>query len=125
MGTLTRRAERILTFDAQKQARRLSAAFLEPEHIIYSILNDVDGAAKAALDFLHVDIEGWKHELEGIMFTYETQSDAALGIFSEADIMPSERTRTLLQSAYKHSVEMEHKLVGTEHLIIAACLEDN
>ncbi|MDR2491445.1 MAG: AAA family ATPase [Spirochaetaceae bacterium] len=125
MSTLTRRAERILTFDAQKQARRLNAAFLEPEHIIYAIINDVDGAAKAALDFLQVDLEGWKRELENIMLTCESQAETALGIFSGADIQPSPRTRTLLQSAYKYSAEMEHTLVGTEHLIIAACSENN
>ncbi|MDR0551190.1 MAG: AAA family ATPase [Spirochaetaceae bacterium] len=124
INALTRRADRILAFDAQREARRFNSPGLEPEHILYAVIGGHGGSAKAALEFLQIDTDGWRRELESIILTYEKNDGMPQGgILLEAELQPSERTRALLRSALQESRVMGHGYVGTEHLLVAACAE--
>jgi ATP-dependent Clp protease ATP-binding subunit ClpC len=60
----TDRARRIVAVEAQKEARRLGAAELEPEHIMMPVLRESDAMACAALDFLHISDRDFRFALE-------------------------------------------------------------
>ncbi|MDR2601713.1 MAG: AAA family ATPase [Spirochaetaceae bacterium] len=121
----TRRAERALTLNAQKEARRLNSVRIEPEHVVYAVINESGGAAKAALDFLQIDVLLWKRELEAVLLTYEKQDDSIDGNFSNVEVPASQRTKDLLKIALQESLIMGHKHVGTEHLLLAACSQES
>ena len=53
---LTRRAQRILTIDAQNEARRNNADELLPEHVVISLLRESGCTACKALLFLGIDL---------------------------------------------------------------------
>jgi ATP-dependent Clp protease ATP-binding subunit ClpC len=127
---LTRRAERILTFGIQQEARRFNSAQIQPEHVLYAIISGGEGAAMSALDFLRLDVSGWKSELESVLLGFEkedapeaddTADDAP---FASAEILFSPRTANLLWRAMRERESMGHKHLGTEHLLLAACLEE-
>ena len=53
---LTQRAHRILTIDAQEEARHFNSDQLLPEHVVIALLKDGAGIACKALMFLRIDL---------------------------------------------------------------------
>lgn len=113
---LTQRAQRILTVNAQDEARRFHSDQLLPEHIMIAILKDGMGTACKTLDSLHIDMVEFRHELER-----ELPRKPAGFVFG--DIPPSRRARTMLESAAEEARNSGHDYVGTEHLLLAAARE--
>ncbi len=113
---LTQRAQRILTVNAQDEARRFHSDQLLPEHIMIAILKDGMGTACKTLESLHVDMVEFRHELER-----ELPRKPAGFVFG--DIPPSRRARTMLESAAEEARNFGHDYVGTEHLLLAAAKE--
>jgi ATP-dependent Clp protease ATP-binding subunit ClpC len=115
---LTQRAQHILTFDAQEEARRFSAEQLLPEHVIIAILREGRGVACEALLFLRIDLGGFRRSLEK---EPSRRSEAAAAMFR--DIPPAKRTRSLLETAAEEARLLGNEYIGTEHLLFAAVQE--
>ncbi|MDR2663567.1 MAG: ATP-dependent Clp protease ATP-binding subunit [Treponema sp.] len=121
---LTRRAQRILTIDAQNEARKNNADELLPEHVVVSLLKEGAGTACKALLFLGIDLREFRETLE------HEASRLHRGVFSggttalfPGDVPPSKRTRLLLENAAEEARILGRDYIGTEHLLFAAMRE--
>ncbi|MDR2768323.1 MAG: ATP-dependent Clp protease ATP-binding subunit [Treponema sp.] len=123
---LTRRAQRILTIDAQNEARRFNAEHLLPEHVIISLLREGGGTACKALLFLGIDLAEFRDSLEQEL--PRLRSDGYVGTTTAllpGDLPPAKRTRQLLENAAEEARVLGREYVGTEHLLFAAVRERN
>lgn len=115
---LTQRAHRILTIDAQEEARHFNADQLMPEHVLIALLKDGAGIACKALQFLRIDLLEFRHTLENGITRMS-------GVMVFGDVPPSKRTRTMLENAAEETRSMGNDYIGTEHLLFAAMREQN
>ncbi|MDL2230129.1 ATP-dependent Clp protease ATP-binding subunit, partial [Treponema sp. OttesenSCG-928-L16] len=115
---LTQRAQRILSKDAQEEARRYNSDQLLPEHIIISLLKESAGTACKALMFLRIDLVEFRH-------TIENEIPRMSGALIFGDVPPSKRTRIMLENAAEEARFLGNSHIGTEHLLFAAMREQN
>ena len=115
---LTKRAHKLLTVLAQDEGRRNSSSSLLPEHFLLALIKTADGVGYEVLINLKINILSLQLVLEQSL-KVETNSG------SFADLPPSRRLRTLLDSAAIESRTLRNEFVGTEHLVIAAAKEEN
>jgi ATP-dependent Clp protease ATP-binding subunit ClpC len=113
---LTQRAQRILTVDAQEEARRFNSDQLLPEHVVVSLLKEGGGLACKALMFLRIDVLEFRH-------TIENEIPRMPGALVFGDVPPSKRTRTMLENAAEEARTMGNDYIGTEHFLFAAMRE--
>jgi ATP-dependent Clp protease ATP-binding subunit ClpC len=113
---LTQRLRRILSVDAQNEARRVNAVELQPEHVIIALLKDGAGTACKALLFLRIDLAEFRRILENGL----SRSPSVLLL---GDVPPSERTKKMLEAASAEARSMGNDYIGTEHLLFAAMQE--
>ena len=118
MKGLTKRAHKLLTVLAQDEGRRNSSSSLLPEHFLLALIKTADGVGYEVLINLKINILSLQLVLEQSLKA-ETNST------SFADLPPSRRLRTLLDSAAIESRTLRNDFVGTEHLVIAAAKEEN
>ncbi|MCL1837546.1 MAG: ATP-dependent Clp protease ATP-binding subunit [Treponema sp.] len=110
--------QRILSTEAQEEARRFNSDQLLPEHIIIAMLRDGGGTACKALLFLRIDITEFRRALENAI-------PRIPGILIHGDVPPSRRTKTLVDVAATEARAMGSDYLGTEHLLFAAMREQN
>lgn len=115
---LTKRAHKLLTVLAQDEGRRNSSSTLLPEHFLLALIKTADGVGYEVLINLKINILSLQLVLEQSLKS-ETNST------SFADLPPSRRLRTLLDSAAIESRTLRNEFVGTEHLVIAAAKEES
>jgi ATP-dependent Clp protease ATP-binding subunit ClpC len=113
---LTQRVQKILSVDAQEEARRFNSNQLLPEHIIIALLKEEAGTGCKALLFLRIDILEFRHALESAI-------PRMTGVF-HGDVPPSKRTKIMLELAAEEARVMGEYL-GTEHLLFAAIQEQD
>jgi ATP-dependent Clp protease ATP-binding subunit ClpC len=114
----THRAQRILTINAQEEARLFNSDQLLPEHIIISLLKEGKGLACKALMFLRIDLVEFRH-------TVENEIPRMAGTLVFGDVPPSKRTRILLENAAEEARILGNYYIGTEHFLFAAMREQN
>ncbi|MDR1390569.1 MAG: ATP-dependent Clp protease ATP-binding subunit [Treponema sp.] len=119
---LTRRAQRVLSIDAQNEARRFGSGHLLPEHVILSLLKEGGGTACKALLFLGVDLGEFRQTLERELPGLESDLYGTTALLP-GDLPPSKRTRQLLENAAEEARVLGREYVGTEHLLFAAARE--
>jgi ATP-dependent Clp protease ATP-binding subunit ClpC len=117
-GDLTQRVQRILSAEAQEEARRFNSDQLLPEHIIIAMLREGAGTACKALLFLRIDIAEFRRALENAL-------PRIPGILIHGDVPPSRRTKTLVDLAAGEARAMGSDYLGTEHLLFAAMREQD
>jgi ATP-dependent Clp protease ATP-binding subunit ClpC len=117
-GRLTQRVHRILSADAQGEARRFNSDQLLPEHIVVALLKDGKGTACKALMFLRIDIQEFKHTLESAI-------PRIPGVLIRGDVPPSKRTKNMLEMATEEARSMGNDFLGSEHLLLAAMQEQD
>jgi ATP-dependent Clp protease ATP-binding subunit ClpC len=115
---LSQRVQRILSTDAQNEARRFNSDQLLPEHIIIALLKEGTGTACKALLFLRIDLLEFRHTLENGM-------PRLPGTTIPRDIPLSKRTKNMLEMATEEAQVMGNEYIGTEHLLCAALREQN
>ncbi|MDR2553559.1 MAG: ATP-dependent Clp protease ATP-binding subunit [Treponema sp.] len=123
---LTRRAQRILSVDAQNEARRSSAGELLPEHVVISLLREGDGTACRALLFLGIDLREFRETLEHELSRLHSGgfSGGTTALFP-GDVPPAKRTRQLLENAAEEARVLGKNYIGTEHILFAAMREQD
>ncbi|MCL2557192.1 MAG: Clp protease N-terminal domain-containing protein [Treponema sp.] len=88
-GDLTTRVQRILSREAQEEARAFNSDQILPEHVVMAILREEGCAACKALAFLCVDIKEFKRALEDSV-------PRIPGKRSSDDVPPAVRTKNML-----------------------------
>ena len=114
---LTQRAQKVISFRAQEEAKRCHAEKLLPEHIILALLKDGEGVAVKALQRVKVNIDEMRRDIERSL----TQGKGGLIL---GDIEVSERAQTVLKGATHEAKNMGHVYVGTEHLLLSAARDE-
>jgi ATP-dependent Clp protease ATP-binding subunit ClpC len=115
---LTQRVQRILSADAQEEARRFNSDQLLPEHIVIALLKEGVGTACKALMFLRIDLLEFRRTVEGGI-------PRIAGVLLHGDVPPSKRTKTMLEIATEEARSMGSDYLGTEHLLFAAMREQD
>ncbi|MCL2809224.1 MAG: ATP-dependent Clp protease ATP-binding subunit [Treponema sp.] len=115
---LTNRVQRLLSLNAQEEAKRFNSDQLLPEHIIIAMLKDGGGTACKALMFLRIDIAEFKHILESSI-------PRIPGLIVRGEVPPSRRTKNMLDIATEEARSMGSDYLGTEHLLFAAMREQD
>ncbi|MCL2600562.1 MAG: ATP-dependent Clp protease ATP-binding subunit, partial [Treponema sp.] len=113
---LTPRVQRILSIEAQEEARNFNSDQLLPEHVIIAILREGTCTACKALLFLRVDIAEFKRSLENAI-------PRIPGILIHGDVPSSRRTKNMVNLAAEEARNMTSDSLGTEHLLFAAMRE--
>jgi ATP-dependent Clp protease ATP-binding subunit ClpA len=85
--------------------------YLEPEHILYSVLNLRSCGAVKVLQQLGVDVPKMTYSLE--IYLYEHAGEY------KGNALFSQRTIGLLDLAYREVKRLHHREIGTTHLLIA------
>jgi len=117
-GDLTPRVQRILSTEAQEEARSFNSDQLLPEHVIIAMLREGTCTACKALLFLRVDIAEFKRSLESAI-------PRIPGILVHGDVPPSRRTKAMVDLAAGEARAMGSDFLGTEHLLFAAMREQD
>jgi ATP-dependent Clp protease ATP-binding subunit ClpC len=112
----TYRVQRLLSSDAQEEARRFNSDQLLPEHIIVALLKEGAGTACKALMFLRIDLLEFRR-------TVENGIPRISGVLVHGDVPPSKRTKRMLEIATEEARSMGNDYLGTEHLLFAAMQE--
>ena len=115
---LTKRVQRLLSANAQDEARRFNSDQLLPEHIIIAMLKEGGGTACKALMFLRIDLGEFKHILESSI-------PRIPGLIIKGEVPPSKRTKNMLDIATEEARALGSDYLGTEHLLFAAMREQD
>ncbi|MDR0450344.1 MAG: AAA family ATPase, partial [Treponema sp.] len=113
---LTQRVHRILSIDAQEEARRFNSDQLLPEHVIVALLKEGAGIACKALMFLRIDLLDFRRNVEGGI-------PRIPGTLVQGESSPSKRAKSMLEIATEEARGMGSEYLGTEHLLFAAIRE--
>jgi len=117
-GDLTQRVQRILSVEAQEEARRFNSDQLLPEHVIIAMLKDGAGTACKALLSMRIDVGEFRRTLESTL-------PRIPGILIHGDVPPSRRTKAMVDLAAVEAKAMGSDFLGTEHLLFAAMKEQD
>ena len=90
---------------------------MSSEHILLSILEDDENAAKDILKHLKVDITELKRELESFISRYGVKTNAPTG-----QIYITPEARHVLEEAKKEAKRMGDEKIGSDHLLLAMTL---
>ena len=115
---LTQRVYRILSINAQEEARRFNSDQLLPEHIIIAMLKDGSGTACKVLGHLRIDLNDFRQNIENSLPVISS-------LHFEGEAPPSQRAKRLLETASDESAAMGNDYLGTEHILFAALRENN
>jgi len=115
---LTQRVQRLLSTNAQEEAKRFNSDQLLPEHIVIAMLKEGGGTACKALMFLRIDIPEFRHILENSI-------PRIPGLIIRGEVPPSRRTKNMLDVATEEARAMGSDYLGTEHLLFAAMREQD
>jgi len=115
---LTNRVQRLLSTNAQEEAKRFNSDQLLPEHIIIAMLKEGGGTACKALIFLRIDIPEFRNILENSL-------PRISGLIIRGEVPPSRRTKNMLDIATEEARSMGSEYLGTEHLLFAAMREQD
>ena len=115
---LTQRVHRILSLNAQEEARSFNSDQLLPEHVIIAMLRDGAGTACKALIHLGIDLIDFRMNIESSL-------PVTSSLLMQGEAPPSERAKRMLEAASDEARAMGNDYLGTEHLFFAAFREKN
>jgi len=105
------------SFSAKKAIYRASEIcgqfnnqYLEPEHVLYSLLNLRSCSAMQVLHTLGINLPKFTYPVEAYLYEHA-------GSF-KGNAVFSQRTITLLDASYKEVKRLHHREIGTTHLLI-------
>jgi ATP-dependent Clp protease ATP-binding subunit ClpA len=110
----TDRARRSVV-NAQEEARRLQHNYIGTEHILLGLLAEQGGVAARALERFGVTLEGTRDEVKAII---------GLGKAEPKGHIPfTPRAKKTLELAVSESRRLQHKYIGTEHVLLGVIRE--
>lgn len=108
----TNRVARLLEL-ADEEASRRGHPGKTPEHLLLALLRDAEGIGAIVIERLQGgDLDGLYRHLEGLLADTDPARKPA-----------SPRVAWLLESASAEAVKLKHRLLGSEHLVLATIRE--
>lgn len=101
---------------ANQEAARLGHENIGTGHILLGLIRQGDGTALEIIRDANIDIDNIKNELEGMM--EERGRGAIIG-----RLQLGNRAKDVLKYAEEESRNMEHRYLGTEHLLLGLMRE--
>src|SRR5262245_49821369 len=106
----TRRAKQVMLLAAE-EASSLRRAQIGPEHVLLGLMREGEGVAGRVLSSLGVQLDRARQATE-----------EAFGVGESSDQLapqPSDETRYMIKLAVDEAKQLEHRFIGTEHLLLA------
>jgi len=113
----TERARKVLTL-AQEEAEKTGGGYIGTEHVLLGVLVEGGGLGARALGVLGVTTEAVRARLEQVV-----DRPTRAGESAEAAVIPTARTKKVIELAFTACQEMGHRNVGTEHLLVGLVAE--
>jgi ATP-dependent Clp protease ATP-binding subunit ClpB len=98
---------------AQSIAERNGNSNLEPEHLLYALLDQGDGVVPQVLTKLNVPVGALKRQVEEALGRLPRQSGGT------AQLAAGPRFQTVLRSAYDEMPQFGDEYLSTEHLLLS------
>jgi ATP-dependent Clp protease ATP-binding subunit ClpC len=115
LNRFTERAQKVILL-AQEEAKRLNHDYLGTEHILLGLIALGEGVAATVLINLGVDLEKVRKAVEKIVGVGEN-----VLVLGEVPFTP--RAKKVLELAVEEAQKMQHRYVGTEHLLLGLIRE--
>src|SRR5437667_429694 len=113
----TDRVRKVLQM-AREEAARLHHEYVGTEHILLGLIREREGVAAAVLTNLNVDLEEIQQKIE------ETVKKGKAAAAAGPDLPYTSRAKKVLELAMNEANELNHRYVGTEHLLLGLLRED-
>src|SRR5438105_10834584 len=111
----TDRARKVMQL-ANQEAQRLNYEYIGTEHILLGLAKEGDGVAANVLKNLDVDLRKIRQEVEKIV-------QAGPGPVHPGKLPPTPHARKVVEYSIEEARKLEHKYVGTEHLLLGLLRE--
>lgn len=134
MKNLSPRASRIVYALCQNEAEKSCSNYVNPEHVLLSLLKIAEGLGYELLKKLNVNILEFQLALEKSLFEKSEKSENAENCDEKAEkiehlqesVIPyGRRMKSFLEIAELESRALENSYIGTEHLVLSAIREND
>jgi ATP-dependent Clp protease ATP-binding subunit ClpC len=112
----TERTRKVLAM-AREEAVRLHHEYVGTEHILLGIIREGEGVAATALQNLSVELDELQQAIEG------TVKKGRATQTTGPDLPYTSRAKKVLDLAMAEARELNHRYVGTEHLLLGLLVE--
>ena len=103
---------------AREEAARLRNAHVGTEHLLLALVRDRGGVAQRVLLSFQADLEGIRRAVESRI----KQGESAIG--DREELPYTSRAKKVLELAMSEARELNHRYVGTEHLLLGLLREE-
>ena len=103
---------------AREEAARLHHEYVGTEHILLGLIREGEGVAAAVLTNFNVDLEEVSAKIE------ETVKQGKAAARAGPDLPYTSRAKKVLEFAMSEARELNHRYVGTEHLLLGILREE-
>src|SRR6516164_11459455 len=110
----TDRARRAVV-QAQEEARMLSHNHIGTEHILLGLIHE-DGVAGKTLESLGISLDAVRQQIEEIIGRGQQQAPSGHIPFTP-------RAKKVLELALREALQLDHKYIGTEHILLGLIRE--
>lgn len=110
----TDRARRVVVL-AQEEARELKHNYIGTEHILLGLIQEGEGVAAKALESMGISLDGVRTEVVDIIGS-GTQPPSGYIPFTP-------RAKKVLELALREALQLGHKYIGTEHILLGLIRE--
>jgi ATP-dependent Clp protease ATP-binding subunit ClpA len=112
--SFTDRARRVLVL-SQEEGRLLNHDFIGTEHVLLGLIRESDGVAAQALGSLGISLEAVRSQVE--------EMDGRGGSPPPGHIPFSPRAKRVLQHSQREALQLGHREIGTEDLLLGLIRE--
>ena len=112
----TDRARRVIVL-AQEEARNLKHNYLGTEHILLGLIKEGEGVAAKALESLNVTFDGVRDQVVEIIGEGQEHPTGHIPF--------TPRAKKVLEYAMREGLQLGHSYIGTEHLLLGLCREQD
>lgn len=110
----TDRARRVIVL-AQQEARNLNHSYIGTEHILLGLIQEGEGVAAKALESMGISLDAVREEVEEII---------GVGTQPPQGHIPfTPRAKKVLELSLREGLQMGHKYIGTEFLLLGLIRE--
>jgi ATP-dependent Clp protease ATP-binding subunit ClpC len=110
----TDRARRVVVL-AQEEARALNHNYIGTEHIQLGLIHEGEGVAAKALESMGISLEAVRTEVEDIIGTGGHPPNGYIPF--------TPRAKKVLELALREALQLGHKYIGTEHILLGLIRE--
>lgn len=111
----TGRAQKVMAL-ANQEAQRLNHEYIGTEHVLLGLLNEGSGVGANVLKHLGIDLRTVRREVENLV-------KPGPDLFTAGKLPQTPRTKKALELAIDEANTLNHKYVGTEHLLLGLLRE--